>query len=118
MAKTPVFGIDKLRTGLAVAVTTQRKDLAIGLRAMAEALALEIQAACPVGSGALRDSIKIVETGSANRPGFEVWIGDRKIDYAAHVEYGTSRMPAQPFVRPVAYREDSAENFPAAIEQT
>lgn len=100
MGKTQVIGIDKYRTGIAVSLAEQRRDLNAGLRASAEELAREIQVACPVGTGALRDSIKVVETGVLAHPKVEIRIGDKATYYAPFVEYGTSRMAAHPFVRP------------------
>lgn len=55
---------------------------------------------CPVDTGNLRDSIAI-ETFSGHRPGFgvakRVVVGEF---YAPFVEFGTSRMAAQPFLYP------------------
>lgn len=48
----------------------------------------------PVDTGELRDSI---EPGGKNR----INIGAK---HAAHVEFGTEHMAAQPFVRPALYR--------------
>jgi HK97 gp10 family phage protein len=48
----------------------------------------------PVDTGKLRDSI------SKEVNGMNVTVGPRGVDYAAFVEYGTSRGPAQPYVRP------------------
>lgn len=48
----------------------------------------------PIDTGVLRDSIeKKVE-------GDTVTVGPRGVEYAEYVEYGTSRAPAQPYVRP------------------
>ena len=56
---------------------------------------------CPVDTGALRASIHhdLVKQGL-------VFVGAEK-DYAAYVEYGTSRMNAQPFMRPSAEQAKS-----------
>lgn len=48
----------------------------------------------PVDTGALRDSIEKKTEGDS------VTVGPRGIEYAEFVEYGTSRGPAQPYVRP------------------
>lgn len=48
----------------------------------------------PVDTGKLRDSIK------KEASGLNVTVGPRGVEYASYVEYGTSRGPAQPYVRP------------------
>lgn len=52
---------------------------------------------CPVDTGRLRSSIA-EELGSDSQGLVEVVGTD--VDYAPHVEFGTSRMRAQPFLRP------------------
>jgi HK97 gp10 family phage protein len=64
----------------------------------------------PVDTGALRKSIR--KEARARPAGYYVYIGiraggyvrnpktGRLVDYALYVEYGTSRMSAQPFMRP------------------
>lgn len=49
---------------------------------------------CPVDTGRLRASI-IHEV-----KGFTLRVGSKDVPYSAHVEYGTSRMSAQPYLRP------------------
>lgn len=115
MAKTQIIGLDKFRTGLAVALAASRKDLTDGLRQMAAELVEAIKADCPTKTGALKASIKYVEHSRTSGPGVEIWIGDSKVFYAAHVEYGTSRAPAHPFVRPVVER--FRKKYPGQIEQ-
>lgn len=48
----------------------------------------------PVDTGRLRDSI------AKDKEGDSVTVGPRGVEYAEFVEYGTSRGPAQPYVRP------------------
>jgi HK97 gp10 family phage protein len=52
---------------------------------------------CPVDTGRLRSSITY-ETGRDSR-GLVARIGTN-VEYAAHVEFGTGRMRAQPYLRP------------------
>lgn len=52
---------------------------------------------CPVDTGRLRASITHVLLPSGR--GLEARVGTN-VDYAVHVEFGTSRAPAQPFLRP------------------
>lgn len=115
MANTQVIGLDKFRTGLAVAMIANRTALTEGLRQMAASLVDAIKQECPSKTGALKSSIKYVEHSRKFGPGVEIWIGDSKVFYAAHVEYGTSRAPAHPFVRPVV--ETFREKYPGQIEQ-
>jgi HK97 gp10 family phage protein len=114
MAKAQVIGVDKFRTGIAVTLAAQRKDLDSGLRAMADQLAQQIQANCPSLTGALKASVKVVESpGPAGRR-IKIEIGNSTVDYAAHVEYGTSHAAARPFVRPAV--EKARQQFPGQIE--
>jgi HK97 gp10 family phage protein len=70
---------------------------------LAEDIATDIRRLAPVLSGALRKSVR-VDTGG---PGgaTRIWIGDAAagVDYALYQEYGTSKMAAQPFIRPAVY---------------
>lgn len=52
---------------------------------------------CPVDTGRLRSSIRAVDGKDAT--GVYVDVGTN-VEYAPHVEFGTSRMPAQPYMRP------------------
>lgn len=54
----------------------------------------------PVDTGALRASIRVTPDQPALR--MTVQAGGGVVDYAAFVEYGTSRSPAQPFMTPAA----------------
>lgn len=95
---------------LSVKVTKRNRipELRRSLRPRAEAIinarALQIASIarqlCPVDTGALRDSIAI-ETYAGHRPGFgtakRIVVGQF---YAPFVEFGTSRMAAQPFLMP------------------
>lgn len=57
----------------------------------------------PVDTGALRSTIE-----EEHGEGYgAVWFGEPEegIDYHLYVEYGTSRMDAQPYARPALYRE-------------
>ena len=112
MARTQVVGLDKFRTGLGVAMAKQRTGITRAMRDTAAAVVQALKAACPVKTGALRDSIRAVEVSPSR---IEIWIGDRNAFYGPHVEFDTSRAPAHPFVRPVIeqYRKD----FPGRIDE-
>lgn len=72
---------------------------------LAEDMADDMRRLAPVLSGALKTTIR-VEHGS---PVTRIWIGDvaAGIDYHLYQEFGTSRMAAQPFIRPAVYRKRS-----------
>lgn len=67
-------------------------DEAIG--EFAEDVAKHMKGVVPVDTGVLRDSI------TAEKSGDGYTVGPRGVDYAAFVEHGTSRSPAQPYVAP------------------
>ena len=71
------------------------------IAAGAETVKEYAQSVCPVDTGALRDSIAVSQDGmnaevSANT------------DYAAYVEFGTSKMSAQPFLVPALLGNENA----------
>ena len=74
-------------------------DSAIGVALEEIGLSAENYAArkCPVDTGNLRGSITYEVDAGDNA----VYIGTN-VDYAPHVELGTSRQKAQPFLRPAA----------------
>lgn len=69
------------------------------------------KAVAPIDTGALRRSIRQEPRARRGGDGYEAGITaggggvinprtGREVDYAAYVEYGTSRAPAQPYLRP------------------
>jgi len=64
---------------------------------LAHKAARNMRQLAPVDTGRLRNSIGVTEGADARGLYFDV---GPTVDYAIHVEYGTSRSPAQPFVRP------------------
>lgn len=56
----------------------------------------EAKVLVPVDTGALQDSIRVEVEGDL----VQFAVGGGNIDYALYVEMGTSKMPAQPFMRP------------------
>ena len=83
--------LDRKHTQIVVATTK-------GLREAGELLKGEIQARAPVRTGALRESVRVIETQNGCAVGPEKF-------YARFLEFGTSRMSARPFIRP-AFEEN------------
>lgn len=71
--------------------------LATGGRQIAEAILADAKAECPVKTGRLRDSLRIVEDDDA------LFIGS-DLDYVRYVEDGTSRMKGRHFLRRALYK--------------
>ena len=85
----------------AIRAARERALEEIGL--LAEGYAKEL---CPVDTGRLRNSITHVGDGGSEYVGTNV-------EYGPYVELGTSRAPAQPFLRPAA--QDHAEQYRRVI---
>lgn len=102
-----------------------KRDLAGKIKAQADRLAGAIKAAAPVRTGRLRDSIKVRRTRNdlkfyVTGGGFDTSLDVRKgsgveYDYARALEFGTSKMPAQPFFYPTA--RALADDIRSEIEQ-
>lgn len=76
-----------------------------GLEECADLLKERAREYCPVKTGALQESIDTAVVGNY----VVIYAGgdsvthkgeDKHVNYAEYVEYGTSRTPAQPFMRP------------------
>lgn len=61
--------------------------------AIGERVAQSARELCPVDTGALRDSIEVSVQGNSA-------VVSANTDYAAYVEFGTSKMPARPYLVP------------------
>ncbi len=70
-------------------------DMAAVMAAAGEAVANEARSMCPVDTGRLKGSISVSAGGSGA-------VVSADTDYAAYVEFGTSKMAAQPFMAPAA----------------
>ncbi len=79
--------VDKLRT------KTARQLTGIGLKIQSDA-----RRACPVDTGQLRSSI-VAEPVREDGDRLVLRVGTN-VEYAAYVEFGTSRMAPQPYMRP------------------
>jgi len=97
-AVTVQYDDEAFRKGLARALgglrlRTERDLTVLGLRVQNRAREL-----CPVDTGRLRSSI---QTSGLQRDGRGAYIKvGTNVFYAGFVEFGTSRMPAQPYLRP------------------
>ena len=114
-----VVGKNKLRS----TVASFRKNIAAGLldatEAVSDAIVADAKEFCPVDTGSLRDSIRretvnkkgevmecrVVAGGRVTNPKT-----GKKVGYAGHVEFGTSRNKAQPYLGPaIEKNRQSAE---------
>jgi len=97
------------------------KAIEAELEQMANRAAAAARSAVPVDEGTLRDSIR-VEKDSPSRV-VVLAGGADAAPYAGHIEYGTSRMGAQPFMRPAAVQAERelaqrmADAFRSAVEK-
>lgn len=64
---------------------------------------------CPVDTGNLRNSI------THDRGGEDFEVVGTNVEYAPYVEYGTSRMKAQPYIKPAV--EEHAEEYKQIFEE-
>lgn len=107
-----VKGLDKLKARLAAVrkrITTSNEE---ALLELGEEMRTRMKAAVPVDTGTLRDSIKVEKKGGG------ITVGPRGVDYAGYVEFGTSRSPAQPYIRPVVQwaRANAPKRFRKSVK--
>jgi len=106
-----VRGGEQLQRSLARLAGAQRRQAQRdGLEAGARIAETWAKLLCPVDTGFLRNSITVDEVTPQDA------ILGPHTDYAEHVEFGTSRMAAQPYMRPAL---DEHENeIVAAVSDT
>lgn len=90
-----IRGVDSLRDRLRMMRSHVREGTEAAAREGGRMGEATMKGLAPVDTGRLRDSIRHEVRGPTVRFG----PGD-EIDYAVFVEFGTSRMAAQPYVRP------------------
>lgn len=102
-------------------VNAMDRALAEALDEIGEMVVQRARELCPVDTGRLRNSITHrMGGGGFSFPGMgasvgkEVTVGSN-VEYAAYVELGTSKMDAQPFLRPAA--EDYAGEYRRVVEE-
>ncbi len=98
-----VEGADQLRRQLAELPERIRKAARAAIADAAAAVQADAQAEVPVESGALRAGIQTRITGDGLSA--EVGVFDRDLYYGAFIEFGTSSIPARPFMTPAAEAE-------------
>lgn len=64
-------------------------------------IVIDLKAACPVITGALRDSIRYEVLMADYNPVLVIHVGNETAYYAPFIEYGTARIQKHPFIRPV-----------------
>lgn len=89
-------GLARFRAGIGAALEAAVVEVAKQVEATAQSLV-------PVDTGALRTSI---ETFGAAGEAERIVSAGQGLDYAAHIEFGTYKMAAQPFMTPAAQRAD------------
>jgi len=119
--KFKITGVDKIVRKLkSVEPSIQQKALRKATRAGAKVIQAEAKALVPVDTGALKDAIK-VKAGKRKKGRISTLVqvgqGDFKGDtfYGGMIEFGTSKMPARPFMTP-AYESKGEEARDAAID--
>ncbi len=89
-----ITGTERVRKMLDNASIQVKKKVSGDIMKAAFVVEGEAKSRCPVDTGRLKSSIHSWKSGD-----FEAQVGDG-VDYGVFVEYGTSRMGAQPFLRP------------------
>jgi len=102
--KVTVKGRDRVNKRLRQTVTAMRRGGRAGARESAERLRALMVEFAPIDTGALVASIRVQE--GAKGLVYKVGPG-AEIVYAEFVEFGTSNMAAQPYVRPAVEMERS-----------
>lgn len=104
-----VIGEERLLARIRDIIDAMKSGSATGTRDAAEFIKDRAQQLVPVDTGRLRDSIRVNEIGPRS---YTVGPGD-EVEYADYVEFGTSRMAAQPYMRPAA--EMARREFPRRV---
>lgn len=109
-----VYGTNKLMARLVKLPKSLDLASAEGIKEVAELIRDHAKAICPVDTGSLRASIRKQVYASPATHIHRVGVSaggykinpktGRRVDYASFVEFGTSRMRAQPYMRPAMER--------------
>jgi hypothetical protein len=100
----------RVRISDAGIVKVQAASDAVIAERVVEPMAEDMRTYVPVLSGDLKRTIRTYGPDVLGPGRFQVWVGDTAggVDYHLWVEFGTSIMDAQPFIRPAVYRLRSA----------
>lgn len=103
--KANLFGFKELEQALKkMPEAIAKKALEAGVKGAANAMRKEIRQDAPVDSGSLKKNIQITKN-KHDKTGVSFMVAPRrKVFYARMVEFGTSKMPAKPFIRPAFER--------------
>lgn len=102
----------------AVSDKAKKSSVYAGAQAAAEVIYKEAKVRVPVQSGKLRDSIYQVQSkdnSTDTKAVYHVAWNHRKAPHGHLIEFGTSRAPAHPFLRP-AYEATKQEAIQAGID--
>lgn len=114
--------MDELREWLTSRISEAFKESALEtLNEAADFGVMRAKQLVPVATGALQRSIRREPDAQAEANGFSVGVSaggggvvnprtGREVEYAAHVEYGTSRTVPQPYLRPALF--EAAQSIP------
>ena len=103
-----ITGIANVTGNLAKAAKAIEGAVADAVRNAAMEVEREAKINCPVDTGILRGSISAEEKEPML---FEV---GTNVEYAAHIEFGTSKMAAQPYLEPAA--ETARAKYPDLVK--
>jgi HK97 gp10 family phage protein len=105
-----IEGIEELERALEDAAKKLHAAFEEAVAESSEALAESARSFAPVDTGRLRDAI----VGESDGTTGEVFVDG--VDYASYVEFGTSKMVAQPFLTPAA--EIEREQFVRRLSES
>lgn len=107
-----VQGAQKLRSALVSLREGLNPETAKAIKKVAREIRDDAKRLCPVDTGSLQRSIRLQTHARPAQSIHKIGVSaggyvtnprtGRKVDYAAYVEFGTSRNPPQPFMRPAA----------------
>lgn len=111
-----VSGISELRSQISAGIARQREKIISDLDAIGAQMAEEIRSAAPKITGTLSASVRHEVVVAADGVRLKIIVGNDAAFYAPYMEFGTSRAPAHPFVRPVVHREE--KKIPGRVAST
>lgn len=84
-------------------------DLVAPMSRLGNAIAVRMQRVVPKRSWALHDTIATDTQATGSKVVTQVGAGGGKVNYALHVERGTSKAPAQPYMRPALLQSKAGD---------